>query len=81
MSKESAKVVVRHSGIGFFPLLALALIVLKLTGMAKVTWLAIAAVFFAPLLIIVAVLGVVGFFAAFAFLVTWAVESRVKRRK
>ncbi len=65
MSKNTT---VTHNGVGFFSLLFIALLVLKLMGHVDIGWLALFAILFAPLLIYGAVVVVVFAFAAVAAL-------------
>jgi len=50
------KVSVSYAGIGFWGLLAIVLIVLKLTGLAQISWWAVVGCAFAPIVIFIATL-------------------------
>jgi hypothetical protein len=56
MSKSTSAA---SGGIGFFGLLTIALIILKLIGMIEISWLAIVGVFFAPILIVLGIMGII----------------------
>lgn len=82
MSSEKQNVTV--NGIGFFGLLAIVLIALKLTGAADISWAVIIACLFAPLLLFAAlfIVFIVAtiFFAVGSALTAAYLNWRAKRR-
>lgn len=65
------------AGIGFFPLLGLTFIVLKLCGVIGWSWLWVLAPFWIPLSIVLAILGFVGF----CFFMSWLTRPKAKVRR
>jgi hypothetical protein len=75
----NSKVIVQRTGLGFFPLLTLALIVLKLLGYVKLSWWIIAGVFFAPLAILLVIAGVISAVAGLGLFVAYLLDRPKKK--
>ncbi|MFA5071082.1 MAG: hypothetical protein WC511_01775 [Candidatus Pacearchaeota archaeon] len=64
-----------RSGIGFWGLLTIVLIILKLTGTAQISWWVIVACMFAPLIIIIGFFLMMGCFAILAAIIAGIAQS------
>lgn len=68
-------------GVGFFGLLTIVLIALKLTNLIQISWWVIVAVFFAPILILIAISIAVAIFFGFVYIGAFILDFITRRIK